>query len=369
MAAQSRGPALACQDRAPRVDLPAPVPGGSRVSLASNPPPRPIFEADDVSMAPLAGACVAVVGYGNQGRAQALNLRDSGVTVVVGARAGESGAARAAADGFTPVSPAAAAAAGNVVMLLVPDELQGPLHRDVVGPALRPGAALGFAHGFAVAFGQVAPEAGRPCFLAAPKGQGDLLREAYLKGGGLPGLLAVSDGSPAGTWELAAAYANAAGFLRGGGYATTFREECVTDQFGEQAVLCGGLIELVRVAFDTLIARGYGAENAYFECVHEVKLIADLLHRHGVDGLQRLISRTAAYGGATRGPRVIGPESRAAMSQLLDEIESGAFAREYLEACAGGAPDPRVGPANDPDAPLAATGRALRARLSALRLE
>jgi len=337
--------------------------------LASPPPPRPVFEADEVSMAPLSGARVAVIGYGNQGRAQALNLRDSGVAVVVGARAGGAGAARAAADGFLPAPLAVAAAAGDVVMLLLPDELQGPLHRDVVGPALRPGAALGFAHGFAVAFGQIAPDAGRPCFLAAPKGQGDMLREAYRAGGGLPGLLAVTDGSPAGTWELAAAYAKAAGFLRGGGYATTFREECVTDQFGEQAVLCGGLIELVRAAFETLTARGYSAQGAYFECVHEVKLIADLLHRHGVDGLQRLISRTAAYGGATRGPRVIGPESRAAMSHLLDEIESGAFAREYLAACAGGSPDPRLGPAGAPDSPLASTGKALRARLAALRLE
>ncbi len=334
-----------------------------------NPPPRRIFEADEVSLAPLAGARVAVLGYGNQGRAQALNLRDSGVAVVVGARAGGEGAARAAADGFPALPLAEAAAVGDVVMLLVPDELQGPLHREIIRPALRPGAALGFAHGFAVAFGQIAPEAGRPCFLAAPKGQGDMLREAYRAGGGLPGLLAVSDGSPAGTWELAAAYAKAAGFLRGGGYATTFREECVTDQFGEQAVLCGGLLELLRGAFETLTARGYGAESAYFECVHEVKLIADLLHRHGVDGLQRLISRTAAYGGATRGPRVIGPESRAAMARLLDEIESGAFAREYLESCAGGSPDPRLGAAGDPESPLAVTGRALRARLAALRLE
>ena len=339
------------------------------MTLAANPPPRLVFEAAEVSMAPLAGACVAVIGYGNQGRAQARNLRDSGVTVVVGARVGGDGAARARADGFTPMPLATAAASADIVMLLLPDELQGSLQRELIGPVLRPGAALGFAHGFAVAFGQIAPETGRPCFLAAPKGQGDMLRAAFVAGGGLPGLLAVSEGSPPGTWELAAAYAKAAGFLRGGGYATTFREECVTDQFGEQAVLCGGLIELIRAAFATLTARGYSAENAYFECVHEVKLIADLLHRHGVDGLQRLISRTAAYGGATRGPRVIGPGSRAAMERLLDEIESGAFAREYLEACAVEGSDPRHGAAADPDAPLAVTGRALRARLAALGLE
>ena len=332
--------------------------------------PRRVFEADAVSFAPLAGRRVAVLGYGNQGRAQALNLRDGGVVeVVVGARQDGAGAARARADGFTPLPLAAAVAAGEIVMLLVPDELQGPLHREVVAPALRSGAALGFAHGFAVAFGQVVPEPGRACFLAAPKGQGEMLRAAFVAGGGLPGLLAVSDGSPPGTWELAAAYAKAGGFLRGGGWATTFREECVTDQFGEQAVLCGGLVELIRAAFETLVARGYSPENAYFECVHEVKLIADLLHRHGVDGLQRRISRTAAYGGATRGPRVIGPGSRAALEQLLDEIESGSFAREFLAASAGGAVDPRRREGVEEGSPLARTGRELRGRLEALGLE
>ncbi len=330
---------------------------------------RRVFEEAAVSTAPLQGRRVAVLGYGNQGRAHALNLRDSGIAVVVGARAEGIGAAAARADGFAPVPLAEAAAAADVVMLLVPDEAQAGVWTGGVAGHLGPGAALGFAHGFAVAFGLIAPPPGHGCFLAAPKGQGGMLREAYVRGGGLPGLLAVADASPPGTWELAAAYAKAAGFLRGGGWATTFREECVTDQFGEQAVLCGGLVELIRAAFETLVDRGYAPQNAYFECVHEVKLIADLLHRHGVDGLQRLISPTAAYGGATRGPRVIGAASRRAMADLLDEIESGAFAREFLEACArrGAGRDGRA--AAEAESALARTGRELRARLEALGLE
>ncbi len=331
--------------------------------------PTAVVEEAQVSLAPLDGRRVAILGYGNQGRAHALNLRDSGVAVTVGARPNGRAAPRARADGFEVAGLTEAAAAGDVVMLLLPDEVQGGIWRERLAAAVSAEAALGFAHGFAVAFGQIDPEPGRPCFLCAPKGQGDMLREAYARGGGLPGLLAVTDGSPPGTWELAAAYAKAVGCLRGGGYRTTFRDECVTDQFGEQAVLCGGMLELIRAAFETLIARGYGPENAYFECVHEVKLIADLLHRHGVDGLQALISRTAAYGGATRGPRVVGAESRAAMEQLLDEIESGAFAREFLAACADGLPGLRDHEAAEASSPLARTGRALRARLDALGLK
>ena len=170
---------------------------------------------------------------------------------------------------------------------------------------LAAGAALAFAHGFAVAFDQIVPEKGRPCFLAAPKSQGDMLVEAHERGAGVPGLLAVTDDSPPETWDLAAAYAKAVGCLAGGGFVTTFRAECVSDQFGEQAILCGGVIELLKAAFDILVEKGYGPENAYFECVHELKLITDLLARHGVDGMRERISGTAAYGGLTRGPRIV----------------------------------------------------------------
>jgi ketol-acid reductoisomerase len=339
--------------------------------MAPGPVPTPpeVFEEERVSLAPLDGRTVAVLGYGTQGRAQALNLRDSGVAVLVGVRRGGPSEARARADGLRVAPPGDAAAAGDVVMYLVPDEVMAALHAEEVAPRLGPDAALGFAHGFALAFGQIAPEEGRACFLCAPKGQGDRLREAYVAGGGLPGLLAVSDGSPAGTWELAAAYARAIGCLRGGGFRTTFREECVTDQFGEQAVLCGGVLELLQAAFDTLVARGYGAANAYFECVHELKLITDLLHRHGVDGLRRRISPTAAYGGLTRGSRVVDGRVRAELARILDEIETGAFAREFLQRH----DDPREGiaarAAAEADTPLARAGRRLRDRLAALGLD
>lgn len=327
-----------------------------------------VFEESEVTLAALAKRTVAVLGYGNQGRAQARNLRDSGIDVVVGARPEGRGHARAAADGFAPLEPAAAAAAADVVVVLLPDEAQGPAWRDWLADAMRPGAALGFSHGFAIAFDQIAPPPGLPCFLCAPKGQGDMLREAYVKGGGLPGMLAVTEGSPDGTWELAAAYAKAVGCLRGGGFRTTFREECVTDQFGEQAVLCGGLIELVRAAYDTLVDRGYTPENAYFECVHEVKLIADLLHRHGLDGLRARISPTAAYGGLTRGPRLVDDDLRARMSGVLDEIESGDFAAEFLADAARADTESARLAASEAASGFAATGRTLRARLDALGL-
>jgi ketol-acid reductoisomerase len=337
-----------------------------RKPLAS---PPEVFEEDRVSLAPLQGKIVAVLGYGTQGRAQALNLRDSGVEVLVGARPGSPSAARARQDVFPVAPPGEAAATGDVVMFLVPDEAIAGLHDEVVAPRLRDSTALGFAHGFAMAFGGLQPSVGRPCFLCAPKGQGDKLREAFVRGGGLPSLLAIGEGSPPRTWELAAAYAKAIGCLRGGGFRTTFREECVTDEFGEQAVLCGGVIELLQAAFGTLVDRGYGATNAYFECVHELKLITDLLHRHGVDGLRRRISPTAAYGGLTRGPRVVDGHVRAELARILEEIESGAFAREFLARHA----DPREGiaarAATEADSPLARAGRELRERLASLGLE
>ncbi|MBU1071923.1 ketol-acid reductoisomerase, partial [bacterium] len=246
---------------------------------------------------------------------------------------------------------------------------QGRAWGEWLADALRPGAALGFSHGFAVAFGEIAPADGISCFLVAPKGQGDMLREAYARGGGLPGMLAVTEGSPDGTWALAAAYAKAIGCLRGGGFRTTFREECVADQFGEQAVLCGGLVELVRAAFDTLAARGYSADNAYFECVHEVKLIADLLHRHGLDGMRRMISPTAAYGGLTRGPRLVDDGVRERMGQILDEIESGAFAREFLAEAARDEPAALRLARAEAGSGMVSTGRRLRERLDALGLD
>lgn len=289
---------------------------------------RPLTQAEAPRGA-LAGQTVAVIGYGTMGRAQALNLRDSGVDVLVGARPGSERGALAGREGFRVAATAAAVAAADVVMLALPDEAMATVYTTEIEPHLRPQAALAFAHGFAVAFAQIDPGA-RACFLVAPKAQGDKLREAYVAGGGAPGLLAVTDASPPGTWALAAAYAAAVGCLHGGGWRTTFRDECVADQFGEQAVLCGGVVELLQAAFDTLTARGYDRANAYFECVHELALIADLLRRYGIAGMRRRISRNAAYGGLTRGPRIIDAGVRARLDAILDDIETGTFAREFL---------------------------------------
>lgn len=325
---------------------------------------RPIEESD-IDLAPVRERRVAVIGYGTMGRAHALNLRDAGVTVMVGARAGSPRGALAAEEGFGVAPLAEAVAAADVVMLMLPDEAMGPVWRAEIVPALTPEAAVGFAHGFAVAFGGVDP-AERPCFLVAPKAQGDLLREAHQAGGGVPGLLAITEASPAATWALCAAYARAVGCLRGGGWVTTFAAECVADQFGEQVVLCGGVLELLHAAFETLVGRGHDPANAYFECVHELKLITDLLHRHGLEGLRRRISPTAAYGGLTRGPRVIDAGVRARMDAILEEIETGRFATEFLARH----DDTELGTqaliARESTSALAGTGRDLQPRLAAL---
>jgi ketol-acid reductoisomerase len=319
-------------------------------------------EESDVTLAPLAGRTVAVIGYGTMGRAHALNLRDSGVAVVVGAREGSARGELAVREGLPVHGLAGATAAADVVMLMLPDEAMASVFSAVVAPHLRPAAALGFAHGFAVAHGQVDP-GDRPCFLVAPKAQGDLLREMYAQGGGVPGLLAVAPGSPPETWALCAAYARAVGCLRGGGWITDFAAECIADQFGEQVVLCGGVIELLQAAFAVLVDRGHDPVNAYFECVHELKLITDLLHRHGLEGMRRRISPTAAYGGLTRGPRVIDASVRRRMEDILDEIEDGRFAREFLARH----DDPEAGvqalAARESTTRLAGIGRELQARL------
>lgn len=324
---------------------------------------RPLLPAE-APRAVLDGRTVAVIGFGTMGRAHALNLRDSGITILVGLREGSPRALLARDQNLAVMSPAAAAAAADVVMLMLPDEVMGAVYARDIAPSLREKAAIGFAHGFAVAFGQIDPGA-RACFLVAPKAQGDKLREAYLAGGGAPGLLAVSDRSPPGTWALAAAYALAVGCLHGGGWRTTLRDECIADQFGEQAVLCGGVVELLQAAFDTLTARGYDPANAYFECVHELALISDLLRRYGLPGMRRRVSSTAAYGGLTRGPRVIDRSVRRRLAEVLGEIEDGSFAREFLSRHA----DPEQGLqaliAREDTTSLARAGRILSEHLAA----
>ncbi len=292
------------------------------------PPAGTVVEAHEISLHPLQGLKVAIIGYGTMGRAHALNLHHSGVQVVVGSRAGSKTGEKAKAEGMDVLAVAKASEVADVVMLMLPDEAVAKVFKEDIKPVLSPETVVGLAHGFAIAFDQI--QWAGPCFLAAPKGQGDMLLAAFAQGGGVPGLLAVTDSSPLATWDLAAAYAKAVGCVVGGLFVTTFRQECISDQFGEQAVLCGGVIELLQSAFDIMVEGGYGEENAYFECVHELKLITDLLHRYGIDGMRSRISGTASFGGLTRGPRIINDDVRRNMREVLTEIESGQFARDFL---------------------------------------
>lgn len=326
------------------------------------------FELSDADPALLRDKLVAVLGYGNQGHAHALNLRDAGVAVVVGSRPESRGAARARDAGFEVLPFAEAARKADVVMLLLPDEVQASVYARDLAPHLKDQAVLGFAHGFVIAFGLIRLPSTRRAFLVAPKGQGHRLRAAVQAGGGLPGLIGVEGPDPESTLQLALAYAGACGALAGGGSLTSFREEAVSDQFGEQVVLCGGLVELITAAWETLVERGYSPETAYFECLHEVKLIADLIHAHGIDGMRAMISSTAAFGGLRAGPRVIGEPSRVAMKELLDGIESGAFAREFLREQESGSPQLRARIEAERAHPMQATGRRLREFLERCRL-
>jgi ketol-acid reductoisomerase len=332
--------------------------------------PRPTrFSEADARPDRLAGATVAILGFGNQGHAHALNLRDSGVDVIIGARPGGRGAEAAESSGFTVRSFAEASANADLVMMLLPDEIQARVFADDVVPHWPDRAVLGFAHGFALAFGLVELPPGRRALLVAPKGQGHKLRQAYVAGGGLPGLIGVEGPDPEDTLELALAYAHACGALKGGGFLSTFREEAVSDQFGEQAVLCGGLVELVVAAWETLVERGHSPEVAYFECLHEVKLIVDLIHEYGIDGMRERISTTAAWGGLQAGPRVIGAQSRQAMGALLDRIEDGRFARGFLEVQADGGERLGQAIAQERNHPIIGTGHGLREFLRRCRLD
>jgi ketol-acid reductoisomerase len=289
-----------------------------------------IIIEQDVPGGSLDGRLVVVAGYGNQGRPQALNLRDSGVRVEVAAREGRAGWRRAAEDGFVVRSIAEGAAAADVLLLLVPDEVQGAVFRESIAGRLRPGAALCFAHGFAVTFGEISSR-DTDIVLVAPKGQGARLRESYREGSGLACLIAVENDVSGEARRLALGLARELGCLRIGAFETTFREETISDLFGEQAVLCGGVPELIKKAFDTLVRHGCSPEVAYFECYHELKIIVDIFTRRGFSGMRELISGTAAYGGLRFGARVVGRETESALEHLYERIESGEFARRWLE--------------------------------------
>ena len=284
---------------------------------------------DDADLTLLDGKTVAIIGYGSQGHAHALNLKDSGVKVVVGLREDSSSVEKARMEGLEVLSPVEAASRGDLVMMLVPDELHHQVW-DEIADGIAEGNTLLFGHGFSIHYGEVAPPPGVDVAMVAPKGPGHLVRRQFTEGSGVPGLIAVAQDATGNARALALAYAKGIGCTRGGVIETTFKDETETDLFGEQAVLCGGASELVQAGFQTLVDAGYDPEMAYFECMHELKLIVDLMYEKGIAGMRYSISNTAEYGDLTRGKRVIGTESRQAMKKLLAEIQSGDFAREWI---------------------------------------
>jgi ketol-acid reductoisomerase len=297
-----------------------------------------ILYAEDVNPNLIALRKVAVIGFGSQGHAHALNLKESGVDVIVGLREGSRRAAVAANAGLKVVSPDEAADWADVVMILVPDQHQPQLYEAQIVPHLQAGDALFFAHGFSVHFGYITPPAEVDVAMVAPKGPGHLVRRQYLEGSGVPCLVAVHQDASGDARDLALSYAHGIGGTRAGVIETTFRDEAETDLFGEQVILCGGVDEMIRAAFETLTEAGYPAEMAYFEVLHELKLIVDLLYEGGITWMRHSVSDTAEYGDITRGPRIVTEETRARMREILGEIQSGEFAREWMAENAAGTP-------------------------------
>ena len=295
-----------------------------------------IWYEQDADPALIAGRKVAILGYGSQGHAHALNLRDSGIDVRVGLREGSGSKAKAEAAGLRVLSTADASAEADLIMVLLPDTDQGEIYERDIKPNLSSGDALFFAHGLNIRFGFIKPPEGVDVAMVAPKGPGHLVRRTYEEGGGVPSLVAVHQDASGKARDLALSYAHAIGATRAGVLATTFSEETETDLFGEQVVLCGGLTALVQAGFETLVEAGYQPESAYFECLHELKLIVDLMYEGGIAGMRFSISDTAEYGDLTRGPRVVNAETKAEMKRILGEITSGKFADEWMAEHKGG---------------------------------
>jgi len=290
-----------------------------------------MYYDDDANLDLLGDKTVAVIGYGSQGHAHSLNLKESGVGVVVGLREGSARRAEAEKAGLKVMSVPEAAKAGDIIMILINDEVQRSVYEADIRPHLEAGNSLAFAHGFNIHFGQVVPPPNVDVFMVAPKGPGHLVRRVYEEGGGVPGLLAIYQDASGRAHEVGMAYAKGIGCTRAGVIETTFQEETETDLFGEQAVLCGGTTELIRAAFDTLVEAGYQPEVAYFECLHEVKLIVDLIYEGGIANMRSSISDTAEFGDLTRGKRIVTDETRKVMKEILSEIQTGEFAREWLQ--------------------------------------
>ena len=328
-----------------------------------------IYYDKDADLKHLKGKKVAIIGYGSQGHAHANNLRDSGVDVIVGLKRDGSSWPKAVAAGLTVLETAEAAKAADVMMIVVPDELGGELYERDIAPGLRDGKYLAFAHGFNIHFKRIVPPPKVNVFMVAPKGPGHLVRSEFQKGRGVPCLLAIHQDPSGNTRALGLAYAKAIGGTRAAVLETSFKEETETDLFGEQSVLCGGLTELIRAGYETLVEAGYSPEMAYFECLHEVKLIVDLIYEGGIANMRYSISNTAEYGDMTRGKRVIGPEARQAMKQILADIQSGKFANEWMEEHRVGQPHFRELRKEAEKHPVEAVGKTLRSMMPWLGAE
>ncbi len=319
-----------------------------------------IYYDNDADLAVLKNKTIAILGYGSQGHAHAQNLRDSGCQVIVGQRAGSANYDLAVKQGFEPLPIEEATKKADIVNILLPDEVQGDLYRDHVRDNLEPGNVLMCSHGFNVHFGQVEPPEGVDCVLVAPKGPGHLVRAEFEGGGGVPCLLALSEGASEESRQIGLAYAKGIGGTRGGVIETSFAEETETDLFGEQVVLCGGVSALVKAAYDTLVEAGYQPEMAFFECLHELKLIVDLFYQGGLSYMRYSVSNTAEYGDYTRGPRIVTDETKAEMKKILEEIRSGEFARDWILENKANAPSFKATRRREAEHSLEKVGRDLR---------
>ena len=322
-----------------------------------------VYYDKDADLSIIRGKKVAIIGYGSQGHAHANNLKDSGVDVVVGLRANSTSVAKAKNSGLVVKEVAEAVAGADVVMILTPDEFQAALYKDEIEPNIKKGAVLAFAHGFAVLFNQVVPRKDLDVVMIAPKAPGHTVRSEFVRGGGVPDLIAVHQNASGTAKEICLSYASAIGGGRSGIIETTFRDECETDLFGEQAVLCGGAVELVKMGFETLTEAGYPAEMAYFECLHELKLIVDLMYEGGIANMNYSISNNAEYGEYVTGPKVINEESRAAMRQALKNIQTGEYAKRFILEGMTNYPEMTAKRRLNAEHPIDVTGEKLRAMM------